>query len=81
MPANFTVKNIPQELFDKIRARAGRNRRSINGEILSIFEETLTARRLEPDDVLARARVLRNKTAGRVLDQDFIDRAKRRGRP
>ena len=77
---NFTVKNIPQDLFAKIKARAGRNRRSINSEIISILDAAVTTRPVNPDELLARARELRSRTHGFLLDQDFIDKAKREGR-
>ena len=78
---NFTVKNIPQDLFGKVKARAGRNRRSINSEIISILDATVAPRPINPDELLARARELRGRTSGFLLDQDFIDKAKREGRP
>ncbi len=81
MPVAITVKNIPQGLYDRLKKRAGRNRRSINGEIISIFEEALMVKPFRPEDVLASARALREKTRNFTLDQDFIDRAKNEGRP
>ena len=81
MATNFTVKNIPQETFDKVKARAGRNRRSINGEIISILDAAVSPRPVNPDDMLARARELRSRTQGFLVDQAFLDEAKRKGRP
>lgn len=81
MGANFTLKNIPQDLFDKVRARADRNRRSINGEIISILDAAIAPRPVNPDEMLVRARELRARTQGFLVDQAFIDGAKREGRP
>ena len=80
MGANFTLKNIPQDLFDKVRERAGRNHRSINGEIIAVLETATASRRVPVDEILARARALRERTHG-VLTDDLIDQAKREGRP
>ena len=37
MATNFTVKNIPEDVYEKLKARAERNHRSINGEIISVL--------------------------------------------
>lgn len=78
---NFTLKNIPDGLYDKVRERAERNHRSINGEIISILDEATGLRLVNRDGILARARELRARTKGFKLDQAFIDLAKREGRP
>lgn len=38
MPA-LTVRNIPETTLARLRSRAARGHRSLNGEILAIFEE------------------------------------------
>lgn len=38
MPVNLSVKNVPDALADRLRARAERNRRSLQRELLSILE-------------------------------------------
>ena len=38
MPA-LTVRNIPESTLARLRTRAARGHRSLNGEILAIFEE------------------------------------------
>lgn len=35
---NLSVKNVPDALADKLRERAGRNRRSLQRELISILE-------------------------------------------
>jgi plasmid stability protein len=39
MPVNFTIRNVPDELADKIRVRARSAHRSLQGELLQILEE------------------------------------------
>ena len=38
MPVNLSVKNVPDALAERLRRRAGRNRRSLQKELLSILE-------------------------------------------
>ena len=38
MPVNLSVKNVPDELAERLRRRAASNRRSLQRELLSILE-------------------------------------------
>lgn len=72
MPVNLSVKNVPDELADKLRARAERNHRSLQRELIAILEQAVqpgglvptpdirdpSRPRLSVDEVAARAREL-----------------------
>jgi len=76
----FTVKNIPTELYNRLKQSAELNRRSINSEIIVCIEKAVSSRRMDPEDLLARARVLREKTKGYRVTEDEISQAKNEGR-
>lgn len=40
---NLSVKNVPEALATKLRARAERNHRSLQGELMVILEEAVSA--------------------------------------
>jgi len=61
--ATVTVKNIPDELYDRLKSVAEINRRSINSEIIMCIEKTVTSRRINHDEVIENARQLRQLTA------------------
>lgn len=44
MPINLSVKNVPDGLADRLRARAERNRRSLQRELSSILEAAVDER-------------------------------------
>lgn len=44
MPVNLSVKNVPDALAGRLRARAERNRRSLQRELLSILEAAVDER-------------------------------------
>lgn len=44
MPVKLSVKNVPDALADQLRARAVRNRRSLQRELLSILEAAVDER-------------------------------------
>ena len=80
MATNFTLKNIPDDLYEKVKKRAERNNRSVNGEIISILAAATASKHASADEILARARALRERTRGFLTDE-FLNRAKREGRP
>ena len=59
MPLNLSVKNVPETLAKKLRERAERNHRSLQGELMAILEEAVREpASLSPEDVLAEVRQL-----------------------
>jgi plasmid stability protein len=79
--ATITVKNIPAELYERLKAAAQADRRSVNSEIIICIEQAVAAHPVEPEAMLARARRLRQLTAGApITDADF-NQAKAAGRP
>lgn len=39
MPVTLSVKNVPEKLAARLRERAARNHRSLQGELMAILEE------------------------------------------
>ena len=63
MPVNLSIKNAPDDLVMLLKARAERNHRSMQGEVLAILDEAVRSpRRLTPDEFLAEIRKLGFKT-------------------
>jgi plasmid stability protein len=38
MPVSLSIKNVPEAIVDRLRERAKRNRRSLQGELLDLVE-------------------------------------------
>jgi plasmid stability protein len=63
MPVNLSIKNVDDDVVERLRERARRNRRSLQGELLAIIEEQAHAEpRLTPDQVLDQVRRRRLRT-------------------
>jgi len=59
MPANPSIKNAPEDVVERLRARAERHRRSLQGEPLAIIEAALREERpASPATILAEVRRL-----------------------
>ena len=78
--ATLTLKNIPDELYEQLRKSATEARRSLNSEILYRLETSLRSRRLDPEELLARARAVR-QDVGRPVTEEDLRRARSEGRP
>jgi plasmid stability protein len=77
----ITVKNIPDELYERLREAAKDNRRSINGEIIHRIERSLTSSQAAIEPLLARIRRLHESFEGQTLTVEQIDDARKEGRP
>jgi len=63
MPVSLSIKNAPDELVRRLKDRAERHHRSLQGELMAILEEAVgTSRPLTPVGVLAEVRRLRLST-------------------
>ncbi len=77
MPINLSIKNAPDEVVHRLRQRAERHHRSLQGELLAIIEEAVGPRQeLSPVELLAEVRRLALRTPG---DSASIIRADRDG--
>lgn len=80
MPATMTLKNIPDEIYERLKASAAIHRRSLNREAIVCLESVLLPERIPPQERLARARALRGLHAGTKARARDIDTMKRAGR-
>jgi plasmid stability protein len=65
MPVNLSIKNAPDDLVERLRERAAKHHRSLQGELLAIIEEAVRPpARLTPSAVLAEVRRLGLETPG-----------------
>jgi antitoxin FitA len=76
----ITVKNIPPEIYEKLKRAAEISRRSINSEIIACIERAVCSQAVDPDQLLANARKLRAQTAAHPLTDRQFTRAKAMGR-
>lgn len=76
----ITVKNIPAELYEKLKESAKANRRSINSEIIICIEHVMNTQQARPVEIVANARRLREKTARYLITDDEFKQVKSEGR-
>ena len=74
MPVNFSIKNVPDALAGRLRQRAARNHRSLQGELMAILEQSVTDEvSLSPRQILDEVRSLGLSTgseAGEMIREE-----------
>ncbi len=58
MPVNVSVKHVPNDVVERLRERARRNHRSLQGELMAILEEATGASGLTVDQAELRLTAL-----------------------
>lgn len=81
MPTTLTLKNVPDAVYERLKASAQSNRRSLNSEAIVCLEAVLLPTRMTPVERLARARELRAALPKGTFCARDIDAFKRADRP
>lgn len=81
MPTSLTLKDIPDEVYERLKAPAEGHRRSLSSEAIVCLESVLLPGRTEPAERLARARALRASLPKGKFKARDIATMKREGRP
>ena len=81
MPTTLTLKNIPDDVYERLKASAQLHRRSLNSEAIVCLETVLAPTKMAPAERLARAQQLRAPLASKKFHARDIDTLKRQGRP
>ncbi|HBF24676.1 FitA-like ribbon-helix-helix domain-containing protein [Nitrosomonas europaea] len=75
------MKNIPDDVYERLKAAAEIHRRSLNSEIIVCLETVLMPTRISPSERLERARQLRAGLNPKKFQACDIAIMKRQGRP
>jgi plasmid stability protein len=81
MPVSLTLKNIPDEVYARLKQAAGQHRRSLNSEAIVCLEAQLLPAAVNPSERLENIRKLRASLATPAFLPEDIDMLKREGRP
>ena len=69
VPKDISIKDVEDDVVERLKARAKRNHRSLNGELKAIAEAAVNEpERLTPMEILKRVRKLGIRTEPRGVD-------------
>ena len=80
VPTTLTLKNIPDEVYERLKASAAEHRRSLNSEAIVCLEAALMPRRVSVEERLERAREFAPRLQAVRSTPEEIDAFKREGR-
>jgi len=81
VPTTITLKGIPDDVYDRLKASAEANRRSVNSEVIASLETLLLPKKTTALQHLAAIQALRARLPQDAFEHEDIDRLKREGRP
>jgi len=82
MTVTLSIKNVPEDLAERLKERAARNHRSLQGELMAILESVAAPRPLSRiDEIYARVQASGVRTprgeSARIIRQDRDGRPRR----
>ncbi len=79
--ATITIKNIPDELYERLKKKAEQERRSINSQAIVCLEQVLGHPREDTETILAEIRAHRDSLPYINMTPDEIEAAINEGPP
>lgn len=80
MSTTLTLKSIPDEVYQRLKASAEAHRRSLNSEAIVCLESVLLPDKVSPAERLTRAQALRSSLPPTKFRAKTINALKREGR-
>jgi plasmid stability protein len=77
----ITVKDIPEDLYEALKQSASANHRSINREVIHCIEQAVRGRKVNVEEIIAKARQIQAKLGPLPVSEEFLNEAKNEGRP
>ncbi|MGF1669689.1 MAG: Arc family DNA-binding protein [Balneolaceae bacterium] len=80
MPTSITIRDIPDDVYEKLKKQAELHHRSINSEIIYSLKRIVQSHRPDPDQIITRAKHIKQQARG-YLTMKQIQQAIDQGRP
>ena len=79
--STITLKNVPEDVHEALKKQARRHKRSLNQEAIFCLDLALGRSHRDSQTLLAEIRDLRSRISVKQVSLDWINDAKRQGRP
>ena len=70
--ANISIKDVPELWAEALRQRAARNHRSLQGELMSLIEQAVSAPSAAPGSAMTKAPASMTASGGQVAGLDRL---------
>ncbi|MCH8487992.1 MAG: DNA-binding protein [Candidatus Cyclonatronum sp.] len=71
MPNKITLRDVPDDIYEKLLKQAALNQRSLENEVITCLKQSLEADRKTPDQIIARAKQIRLQAKGSLNLQEI----------
>jgi plasmid stability protein len=78
---NVTIKDLPQRIHRKLKARAAANKRSLNWEMIDILEKAVESQPVNIEELIAEVDRLHATYKIPPITEEILRAAKNEGRP
>lgn len=78
---SLTIKNIPDELYKRLKQSAAANRRSINNEVIYYLERILPRQPRDAEEIIARIKVVQEGVPDYNVTPEELEEIINEGRP
>lgn len=78
--ATITFKNIPDDLYEKLKQAANAHHRSVNSELIHCLEKTFKPTPISAAELAEKAFVLRGRVGTAHVDSEEVNAARNQGR-
>ncbi|MCL4869458.1 MAG: Arc family DNA-binding protein [Anaerolineae bacterium] len=79
--SSLTIKNIPDELYERLKAAAAANRRSLNNEVIYQLERMLPRQPRDVEQIIARVKAIGETLPTYTLNPEELEEIINEGRP
>lgn len=73
MATSITIRDIPDHVYQKIKAQAELNHRSINSELVYYLTQLVKSQRIEAVDIINRAELLKKQSKRTLTIEEILD--------
>jgi plasmid stability protein len=73
MATSITIRDIPDQVYQKIKEQAELNHRSINSEVVYYLTQLVKSQRIEAIDIINRAELLKKQSKRTLTIEEILD--------
>lgn len=71
MPTNITIRDIPDDVYEKLKRQAELHHRSINSEVIVYLKKMVKSHHRDPAQIIAQAKKIKKKAKGSLTIQQI----------
>jgi plasmid stability protein len=79
MPTSITIRDIPDDIYEKLKKKAELHHRSVNSEVIFYLGQMVSSQPIDHEELIERAKKIKKQAKG-SLSMNEIQKAIQQGR-